>query len=253
MIATISETELRYMAWLHELDAWTEYWDIYHPETRGRYYFGDGKQEPGLLTLYLGREQRPPAFEAWTRFALQTTRGEEFEDQIRKQEVAAAVLEVDRLVLGIFQKHFPGDAGCPLVQADYLEASLRCGMNDLPPAEERGAKIASDDWRKRTSSRHMIDGDIMWFSWGLHLEAARLLTGSDDSLAASHALMMAGVAVGCSADFAWRGHRRTRPEYLPGEQTLALLRRRGLQWARDFNAGAAEVRALYRWREWGHE
>jgi hypothetical protein len=43
----------RYVAWFHELDAWTEYWDVYHPETRGRYYFGDGGEEPGLLTQIL--------------------------------------------------------------------------------------------------------------------------------------------------------------------------------------------------------
>jgi len=38
-------------AYFKELDAWTEYWDIYHPETGGRYYFGDGEQ-PGLLAAF---------------------------------------------------------------------------------------------------------------------------------------------------------------------------------------------------------
>ena len=41
----VGEAERRYMAWFHELDAWTEYWDIYHPETHGRFYFGDGARE----------------------------------------------------------------------------------------------------------------------------------------------------------------------------------------------------------------
>ena len=42
----------RYAAYFRELDAWTEYWDIYHPETHGRYYFGDG-EHPGLLSAFL--------------------------------------------------------------------------------------------------------------------------------------------------------------------------------------------------------
>jgi hypothetical protein len=64
--------EQRYVGWFHDLDAWTEYWDIYHPETLGRFYFGDGDGEQGLLTRFLPRERRPPAFVAWTRMALAT-------------------------------------------------------------------------------------------------------------------------------------------------------------------------------------
>src|SRR6266480_1862152 len=65
-----SEDDQRYVAWFHELDAWTEYWDIYHPETRGHFYFGDGESELGLLTRFLPRDYRPPAFVAWTRLSL---------------------------------------------------------------------------------------------------------------------------------------------------------------------------------------
>jgi hypothetical protein len=65
-------------------------------------------------------------------------------------------------------------------------------------------------------------------------------------------LQLAGVATGAAANFAWRGHRRTRPEYQKDDRTAALLRQRGLRWASDFNAGASEVHALFRIREWGH-
>src|SRR5260370_370540 len=63
--------EERYVGWFHELDAWTEYWDIYHPETHGRFYFGDGAQERGLLSYFLPRPgHQPPPFQAWKRPAL---------------------------------------------------------------------------------------------------------------------------------------------------------------------------------------
>ena len=34
-----SDAEQRYVAWFHALDAWTEYWDVYHPENRGQILF----------------------------------------------------------------------------------------------------------------------------------------------------------------------------------------------------------------------
>ena len=70
LLQTDDRNGSRYSAFFHELDAWTEYWDIYHPETCGRYYFGDGREGPGLLTRLLPREGRPEIFTAWTRLAV---------------------------------------------------------------------------------------------------------------------------------------------------------------------------------------
>ncbi len=241
--------EERYVGWFHELDAWTEYWDIYHRETRGRFYFGDGNGEPGLLTRFLPRETRPPAFIAWTRAALGTGSAETFANEIRVTPVAPAVMEVDVLVTRLFAKYF-GDPADSRTRTDYLEAMFRCGTDSLPAAVERDARIAENDWRKSTAGRHIIDSDLMWFAWALHLEAAHLLAGKDEGHA-RRALQLAGVATGCAANFAWRGHRRTRPEYGRDDRTARLLRERGIAWASDFDACAAEIHTLYRIREWG--
>jgi hypothetical protein len=244
------QADLRYVAWFHELDAWTEYWDIYHPETRGRFYFGDGNGEPGLLTKILPRERRPAVFVAWTQMALGAVDAEKFAQEVRVHEVAAAVMEVDALVAHLFAKHF-GDASAAGVSEDYLEAMFRCASDTLPPATERDAKIPEGDWRKSTAGRHMIDADIMWFVWAFHLEASRVVAG-DDHDHARRALQLAGIASACPMNFAWRGHRRTRPEYQRDDATANLLRERGLQWATDFDAAAQEVHELFRFREWGH-
>ena len=82
---------------------------------------------------------------------------------------------------------------------------------------------------------------------------ARVLIVGRDKDHARRALQLAGVATGCAANFAWRGNRRTRPEYHPDEPTAALLRTRGMAWASDFETCADEVHALFRIREWGHE
>jgi hypothetical protein len=241
----------RYVAWFHELDAWTEYWDVYHPETQGRFYFGDGQGEPGLLRRFLPREGYPPVFTAWKRLALSSGSAADFTREACASEVAAAVMEVDALVARLFAAHF-GDAAQPQVQEDYLEAIFRFAIDALPAASERDARIPDDDPRKPTAGRHTLEGDLMWFAWALQLEAAQAVAGAD----AGHprrALLLAGVATGCAADFAWRGHRRTRREYARDDRTARLLRERGRRWASDLEAAAAEVHALYRIREWGQE
>lgn len=241
----------RHVAWFHELDAWTEYWDVYHPETQGRYYFGNDGAEPGLLTRFLPRRGPTPAFTAWTRMALQQGCAEDFAAIVRQAAVAQAVVEVDALVARLFARHF-GNADDTQVRADYLAAMFAFATDTLPPATERDSRIADDDPRKATAGRHTLDGDMMWFAWALHTEAAFAVLGPD----AGHprrALMLAGIASACPANFAWRGHRRTRPGYAADEQTHRHLHALGLRWACDFAAARDEIHALFRIREWGHE
>jgi hypothetical protein len=247
----VAGTDQRHVGYFHELDAWTEYWDVYHPETSGRFYFGDGGSEPGLLRMLLPRESKPRIFTVWTQMALGLGPAEAFAAAAAEPAVAAAVAEVDALLGRVFGAHFGAPAE-PAVQADYLHAMFRFATGDLPPATERDARIADDDPRKATAGHHRLEGDLMWFAWSLVLEAAELLAGADAGHA-RRALMLAGVASACPADFAWRGHRRTRPEYGANAQTAALLRARGLAWAGDVSAAAAEVHALFRIREWGSD
>jgi hypothetical protein len=246
------------MAFFHELDAWTEYWDIYHPETRGRYYFGEGS-EPGLLSRLVPRVTTPEIFTAWKKRALGSDSDGEFERCAADDDVAAAVSEYDRLVAGIFERHF-GDAGDERCRRAYLTAVHRFATDTLPPATERLARVPPGDRRWRTAGRHTIDADMMWFVWALQLEAAEAAAAAAASAAASaaaagtgalRALLLSGVATGCAANFAWRGHRRTRPEYRADPATEELLLERGLRWATDFKVAAAEVHQLYRIREWG--
>jgi hypothetical protein len=241
----------RYAAWVHEVDAWICYWDIYHPETAGRYYFGNGTTEQGLLRRFLPRESRPAVFNSWVRMALSLDTREKFVSEARMPEVAAAILEMDRLFSRLFRKHF-GDATDPETQADYVNAMLCFGSNKLPPAAERAAKIRCDDARKFAAGRYTMEFDLMWFSWALHLEAVHAVIGADEEHA-RRALMLAGIAVGCSADFVWTGRRQTRPEYSRDFQTAYLLRNMGALWAGSFEEGRKEVQSLFRIREWGHE
>lgn len=243
----------RYVAWFHELDAWTEYWDIYHPETCGRYYFGDGRSETGLLTQLLPRDRRPPPFVAWTQMAASRDplSRSAFSSAVHELDVTSSVIEIDALITRLFAKYF-GDPAEPDVQADYLEAMFRFATDALPPATERDARISDDDPRKRTAGRHTLDGDLMWFAWALQIEAAHSIVGIDEGHA-RRTLLLAGVATGCAANFAWGGHRRTRRDYQPNAETANLLCHRGMRWASDFKASAEEVHALYQIREWGHE
>ena len=239
----------RYALFFRELDAWTEYWDVYHPETCGRYYFGDGATEAGLLTRFLPRETVPPVFAAWRRSALYEDCYDRFIAEVQVPGIAEAVVEVDELVARVFGNHF-GNILNFEVWRDYLEAIHRFATDTLPPATDRDSLISADDPRKPTAARHMLEGDLMWFAWAMHLEAAQILKGVGSG-GSRRALMMAGVATGCAANFAWRGHRRTRPEYQATEETAQTLREQGFRLAQSFEEAAAEVHALFRIRQWG--
>ena len=240
----------RYVGWFHELDSWTEYWDIYHPESLGRFYFGDDKSEPGLLSFFLPRSSRPLVFIAWVNMALHFN-SSTFKKEVQVPEVASAITEVDKLLDRLFRKYF-GDASDPEVQADYLNAIFLFASNTLPPATERDQRISESDPRKSTAGRHTLEGDIMWFAWGLQVEASYELL-KNDSQHPRRNLLLAGITVGCPVNFAWKGHRRTRPEYTKSEKTKELLLQRGLMWANNFDEARKEVHALYRIREWGSE
>ena len=243
----------RYAAWFHDLDAWTEYWDIFRPESKGRYYFGDGQDEQGLLSAFMPRHSWPAPFTAWVAVALRSAPRSCFEEAARVPAVAHAVTEVDALVARLFGQHF-GDPGARETRDHYLEAMHLFAIDALPPATRRYELVPDDDHRKRTAGRHALDSDVMWFAWALHLEATQILASPGDAVGdRRRALMMAAVATGCAANFTWRGHRRTRPGYRADDDTARHLRTLGLLWADDFESARDEVHALYRIREWGHD
>lgn len=247
-----SDAESRYIRYYHELDAWTEYWDVYHPESQGRYYFGNGASERGLLTDLVPREGPTAIFTAWARAALQLDSDVQgFVVAARLPQVACAVMEVDALLSRLFHDHF-GAADDPSVRADYLNGMVYFATDTLPPAAERDKRIPGDDPRKRTAGRHTLDGDVMWFVWAMQVQAAQVIVGVDREHA-RRCLSLAAIAMGCSLNFAWREHRRTRCAYRADSATTALLRERGANWAGDFNSAADEVHALYRIRETGVE
>ncbi len=241
----------RYAAFFHELDAWTEYWDIYHPETHGHFYRG-GAGERGLLTLFVpGPAGPPPIFEAWKRRALGLDPGGDFSRLAAEEPVASAALELDDLVCRAVRSHF-GDPAEASVRADYLRAIYGCATDTLPAATERAARVPPGDPRQRTAGRHTIEGDMMWFVWALEVETARAAAGPGrDERRHLHALALAGVATGTAASFAKGGHRRTRSEYRDNVATRQLLQDRGMRWAQDVEAAAAEVHELFQIREWG--
>jgi hypothetical protein len=90
---------------------------------------------------------------------------------------------------------------------------------------------------------------MMWFVWALEVEVARAGDRSDNRRDL-HALILSGVATGSAANFACRGHRRTRPEYAADDATYRLLIGRGMAWAEDADLAAAEVHELFQIREW---
>lgn len=240
-----------WVAWFHDLDAWTEYWDVYHPETNGRFYFGDGKLEAGLLRRLLPQQSKPVVFVAWLNMASNEDARQQFISEVMKPEVSEAIVEIDGLIARLFERHF-GDARLQQTKLDYLQATFMFATNTLPPADERFARIDNDDPRKSTSGRHTLEGDLMWFAWAYVIECAQVIFGEGQG-SERRKLQLAAIAMGCPVNFAWRGHRRTRIAYRPDQPTADLLMERANIWANSYDLARREVYALYCIREWGIE
>lgn len=250
----------RYSDFFSELDAWTEYWDIYHPETEGLYYFGN-EGNPGYLSRFLPSPTRGrnPVFESWKRMALfggGTADAEllkAFKSQVQQPHVEEAVLAVDELVCRLVREHFSTSSGAIDALA-YLDAMERFGKNTLPENPERFACIPEHDPRKSTSLHHTIEGHIMWFAWAAHLECVEMVSPKESQNAELWPLLMAGTAMGCSFDFAFRKRCRTRSEYLSADiEAGSRIWRRALHLSLDFKQAASEVRQLFRIREYGED
>ena len=234
-----------YAAYFFDLDAWTEYWDLYHPETHGRFHFGDGDC-PGHLSALIpepGRS-RAPVFDAWKALALASFDPVPPDDarfQALAREAAQPALALDELVRRLLHQHFGGPDGG--VDRDaYFDAIERFATDTLPPIPERTALLEPDDARRPSSGTHMLAGDIMWFAWALQLECAEL----SDGPSADRAVLMAGVALGCALDYAHTGRCRTRVSYRSADAAAwRLIWQRARGWADDFDAAAREVRELF--------
>ncbi|MCU1346928.1 MAG: hypothetical protein JWL70_3194 [Acidimicrobiia bacterium] len=232
----------RYASYFQELDAWTEYWDIYHPESRGRYSFGDGVR-PGLLAQIVPRDGPTPVFTAWRGAVLGQLPQRHFAAEVRVPAVAEAVCELDDLMHGLVDRHF-GDLRRPGSRLEYLDAVFRFATDTLPAASDRASLLPHDDPRRARAARHTVYAEDTWFVWALLFEAAQIVD-PDPAKLTGRSLLLAGAAMGCSFHFAWRGGRPTRPEYQRNERTRLLLMSRALEWSSDFAAGAEEVHHLY--------
>jgi hypothetical protein len=243
-----------YAAFFLELDGWSEYWDLYHPKTRGLYHFGDGSR-PGHLSAFLPSPTGGPApvFDAWKAWALasrderaETKARRRFEKEVQgRREVEEAAIAVEALVDGLVEKHF-GDSDGDVDADAYFDALDRFATDVLPACPERYERVADDDPRKASSLYHLMAGDIMWFAWATHLACAELTAPDANGKESLRALLMAGVALGCSMDFAFTGRARTRERYEAADEAAwRAIWATARKCARDFETAAAEVRDLF--------
>ncbi len=257
-------TEL-YAAYFRDLDSWTEYWPFYRPESKGRYFFGDGAGEEGLLGRFFPNRNTPQGDEPLERWQEWAKFGTDADDDpyltslmeaIGDVEVKEALYEVDALLGRLIVEHFEFDGA--IDGEAYIDCVENFARDQLPPDQDRFERVPEGDPRKDHSLYHTMDGNSMWFNWVGHLECTSLLKAQEDTEdegLAVRTLAMAGICLGCPMDYVFRQRSRTRSEYRLDQpkRTQELLRSRARIWRLDWNAAAKEARALFKIREFGEE
>jgi hypothetical protein len=231
-----------------ELDAHTEYWDVYDAVPDGRYY--------ALVRV------AAPALAAWRSLVGSTSPKDRdraelaLKDSLDDDTVADAVVTLDRLMISLAAKHFPGaERGVdPEAYLNVVEAFAR---DVLPPDEDRLKRVTDlgdpEDQRLQHALRHRMDGSTLWFTWAAVVDAAEMVDeghGTDERREI-HALMLAGCAAGSAFDYVFRsspGNPRgvTRPVYRADEPTLVDLREAARAWAADMGQARDNARDLAR-------
>jgi hypothetical protein len=234
-------------AFFVDLDAYTQYFDVYDLVPDARYMGMYGVLGGVIAAWNRVAETVDPAAHA---AALQTLRA-----RVQEPQSAQALQGLDAMMVALVRQHFPSGSG---VDADgYLDVVEAFGRDVLPPDPDRLARVLAldpDDPRKDMAERHRMDGASMWFTWAAVVDCASLLSESDPSLAPgqeARTLMLAGCAAGSAFDFVFRAkpgdpRGRTRPEYTPDLATLSLLRSSARAWAADLDEARSNARDLHR-------
>jgi hypothetical protein len=227
-----------YAAFFRDLDSFTEYWDVYRPETNGKF------MDPVVQHIF------PKVLVPWRNYALATgpdkaTQRETLLAVLHQPPVSEAVMLIDDLQAQLITTHF-GQQPVPHLDS-VVEAQLAFGKDTLPLDPDRDSRIQAGDPRKPFAKFHRMDSPIMWFNWAAHVESAALLQGETGQKMAARTLLMAGVCGGSSMDFTFRDNRLpTRPEYKRDEATERLIRAKTQQLSTDWRAAVAELHDLWR-------
>jgi hypothetical protein len=232
----------KYAAFFRDLDSYTEYWDLYRPETNGRY------MDAAIATF-------GAPLQSWTAYALKENSAQapallaKLKAALAVAENAQALRTIDELLLMLLQRHFPGPAEGQIEAGAYVNAVEGFARDVLPPDPDRLARTPSDDSRYAYAGRHRMDGAVMWFNWAGVLDCVDLLDG-DAAFTPHRTVQIAAAAFGSAMDYAFRGQvgfrGKTRPEYKPDEPTVVLLRSQVKSWIADGTLARGQARELFR-------
>lgn len=236
-------------AFFTELDAVTQYADVYDVVPDDRYMQMFGKVTPVVA--------------AWNRLATATTPDAQqaalaaLRDALAVADVETALRGLDELMVGLLLKHCP-DAAQGADADRYLDVVEAFARDVLAPDEDRVARVTAkdpDDGRIPNALRHRMDGAGMWFTWAAVVDASAILAenaGTSGGIEqTARAILLAGCAAGSAFDYTFRAapgdpRGRTRPHYRPDQPTLDELRDAARAWALDLGEARSNARDLAR-------
>jgi hypothetical protein len=242
----------RYAAYFRDLDAVTQYFDVY-----GRPPADNLKP---AYDKYFGRNDEPgrrKALNIWRNYAIipdddptKATERQALEQELAQPDVASAVKTVDAAMLDNVRKYwfFAG----ALDREVMLEAFLRFGADRLPEDNDRLTRIQNlndpNDPRLNTALLHRMDGQIMWMNWMGHVECAATVFGPTHADHGLRTVFFSALCLGYSADAVFRKRGQTHPEYYQPDGEDRMWRKSVLI-ANDFDKARAEAHELARLRQ----
>jgi hypothetical protein len=241
----------RYAAYFRDLDAVTQYFNVY-----GR---PPADNLMPAVSKYFGRDDVPgrrKALNIWRDYAIipdddptKATERQALEQELAQPDVASAVKTVDAALLDNVRKYW--FLAGSLDREVMLEAFLRFGADRLPEDNDRVTRVTNfnpADPRIPFALHHRMDGQVMWMNWMGHVECAATVFGATHADHGLRTVFFSALCLGYSADAVFRNRGQTRPEYYQADGEDRMWRKSVLL-ANDFDKARAEAHELARLRQ----
>lgn len=234
----------KYFDFFIDLDAHTEYYDVYNVSL-------DGKYMNAIVQYmkYIGKD--------WMVYATLENE-QEGKDALNrlKQELLNNTTK-DNLILTnglmktLIEKHFADNTGKVDIES-YFDAVERFALDIYPEDIDRFNRITDpNDSRKVHSKYHRMDGEQLWFIWAGQNEWSSFIDNNTSEFGDTRNLQLAGAVFGVCLDYTFRDDRSPKAKKVPAaknykkdERTLSLLRKRAVGWYNDFNSAIKEIHEI---------
>lgn len=234
-----------YADFFRDLDAHTEYWREYMPDSNGR-WMKSAVNVMGTMDLW----------GEYAQFSYLEDGDDYFEDLVEyvsnNSQLKDDIRVVDELLVGLARKHFSIDG--VFDGFAFIDAFEHFGLGSLPQDPNRDEIHIVGNHPEGEAIEHRMDSTSMWFFWAMQVELSFLIATDTDEDHEIRTHYIAALCTGAPMDFVFRNdsareeqNRKTKPSYTATEGTRKRIRSKSKRIRNDWSKAIKELHTLFQY------